>query len=275
MEQLAENWNNVRFGSCRQRRDDLQIPCSIWTVRRRLLELGIRRRQPARKIFLSAAHKEARVRFAEQELHRNWANENVIFCDEKVFKSYSNYRQPLYRRDNSRYDEENLLFVRHSGRITMGMWGWMSVDGPGELVRIPPRMTGADYVDILENVMLPSVRILYPPPEPIVFVQDNSSVHTSRIVQEWFRGHPEIELINWPSKSPDLNPIENLWAAMVKDWNANHNEEPRIRRPDELHAHCQEVWERFRGRPTCENLVTSMPNRLRSVIEVNGGYIKY
>ncbi|XP_066941288.1 dynein axonemal heavy chain 6-like [Macrobrachium rosenbergii] len=44
----------------------------------------------------------------------------------------------------------------------------------------------------------------------IGFLWTISSVHNSRVVQEWFKRHPEIIRINWPAKSPDLNPIENL-----------------------------------------------------------------
>ncbi|KAH0819036.1 hypothetical protein GEV33_003755 [Tenebrio molitor] len=47
-------------------------------------------------------------------------------------------------------------------------------------------------------------------PDEIWMVQDNSSVHTSRLVMEWFEENPTYKLIPWPSKSPDLNPIENM-----------------------------------------------------------------
>ncbi|EFN63808.1 hypothetical protein EAG_12176, partial [Camponotus floridanus] len=45
---------------------------------------------------------------------------------------------------------------------------------------------------------------------------DNSAVHTSLETQTWFRNHPEIQLVNWPARSPDLNLIENVWAQMVQ-----------------------------------------------------------
>jgi hypothetical protein len=51
--------------------------------------------------------------------------------------------------------------------------------------------------------------------EQIVLVQDNRSMHTAPLVQDWFEDHPELVVLVWPSKSQDLNPIENLWSQIV------------------------------------------------------------
>ena len=57
-------------------------------------------------------------------------------------------------------------------------------------------LPGVEYADILEEVMLPSVRAwACPEPDPITFVHDNSSVHRSRVVQQFFAEHPEIQPI--------------------------------------------------------------------------------
>lgn len=45
-----------------------------------------------------------------------------------------------------------------------------------------------------------------------IFMQDNASTHTARIVQDWlseFTQEHNVELLDWPPYSPDLNPIEN------------------------------------------------------------------
>jgi hypothetical protein len=42
------------------------------------------------------------------------------------------------------------------------MWGWISGNTIGELVEIPTRMNSAEYICILENSFLPSVRAIYP-----------------------------------------------------------------------------------------------------------------
>jgi transposase len=73
-------------------------------------------------------------------------------------------------------------------------------------------------------------------------------VHKSRDTLEWIRLHSEIELIERPPYSPDLNPIENLWANIV--------------------VTVKERWDELRGDNLCHNLVSSMQRRLQAVINV-------
>ena len=47
----------------------------------------------------------------------------------------------------------------------------------------------------------------------IIFQQDNDPKYTSRKVQKWFK-EQKIKLLNWPTQSPDLSPIENTWKHL-------------------------------------------------------------
>ncbi|GFY29219.1 transposable element Tcb1 transposase [Trichonephila clavipes] len=51
--------------------------------------------------------------------------------------------------------------------------------------------------------------------EPVVLQQDNARPHVARIVQ-WFFVNHQIELLPWPSRSPDLSPIENMWSMVAQ-----------------------------------------------------------
>ena len=71
-------------------------------------------------------------------------------------------------------------------------------------------------MDILQNVFLPSIRERFPG-QTVRFIQDRSPIHTAGVISAWFREHPEIEVLPWPPKGADINPIENVWGNMVKD----------------------------------------------------------
>jgi len=98
-----------------------------------------------------------------------------------------------------------------SGRGGVSYWGLRSSYGPRELVRVNGTLSAREYILLLEDVMLSTVRAMaIPEGESITCVQDRSRIHTAHIVTEWFSRHLEIQVMDWPVKGCDINPIENL-----------------------------------------------------------------
>ena len=127
------------------------------------------------------------------------------------------------------------------------------------------------YKEILEEE-LPKLM------EPsIIFMQDNASIHTSKLLKEWLK-EMRFEVLEWPAYSPDLNPIENLWGLLKRKIVERYPELGALPRSEaSLKKLCDAattVWLDF-GQQLVDDLIDSMPRRIQAVIQSKGWYTKY
>ena len=128
-------------------------------------------------------------------------------------------------------------------------------------------MDGAMYRQILGENLLPSARALKMG-RGWVFQHDNDPKHTAKATKEWLK-KKHIKVLEWPSQSPDLSPIENLWRELkvrvAKRQPRNLNDLEKI---------CKEEWDKIPPE-MCANLVANYKKRLTSVIANKGFATKY
>ncbi len=171
----------------------------------------------------------------------------------------------VLRQPGEEYKDKCVLpTVKHGGGSVM-VWGCMSAAGTGELQFIEGTMNANIYCDILKKSMIPSLQRLG---HRAVFQHDNDPKHTSKTTTALLK-KLRVKVMDWPSMSPDLNPIEHLWGIFKRKV-----EERKVSNIHQLRDVVMEEWKRTPV-ATCAALVNSMPKRVKAVLENNGGHTKY
>jgi len=80
-----------------------------------------------------------------------------------------------------------------------------------------------------------------------------------------------VDVMPWPSQSPDINPIENLWRIVDVSVRKNYK---NFDNDDALTDAVMTEWKNV-SITTVYHLIESMPRRLQTVIDAKGGYTKY
>ncbi|GFU73469.1 DDE_3 domain-containing protein [Trichonephila clavipes] len=93
-------------------------------------------------------------------------------------------------------------------------------------------------------------------------MDDNARPHRARIIEEYLEDHG-LEQMEWPARSPDLNPIEHLWDYLGREVAALN---PPPRSLHELKQGLLCVWSSL-PIPVSDNLINSMGNRCRQCIQ--------
>lgn len=204
------------------------------------LRHGIRCRTAATVLRLTDEHRINRIAFCEKflaEWDQNRVN-SIIFSDEKSFTTDVSWKAKVYRPNNSRYMAEYLKVNDTSGRVNNMYWGAIGINGPvTPLVSIDGSMNSQRYMRLLRAEIVPVMRSFANNNQPKIFMQDNSPVHTAENVMQFF-SRQNFTVMEWPPKSPDLNPIENVWSRMENGWPPIH---PRNKAT--LHAVVQDRWQ--------------------------------
>lgn len=144
--------------------------------------------------------------------------------------------------------------------------GCFSRDQVGPLVKVDGIMTAQDYRNILDLNMIPHAQGKMP--ADWIFQDDNDPKHSSRLVKDWIAAN-NVDRMEWPSQSPDLNPIEHLWEELDRRIRTRS-----FRNASELMHALKEEWDKI-PQAVIANLVDSMPRRCEAVIRAKGYSTKY
>lgn len=246
-------------------------PISRKTVARRLNVGGLYARRPVVCIPLSRRHRSARFQWCLQ--HRSWTRQDwacVLFSDESRFSLSSDCRrQMIWREIGTAYSQANIQERDRYPTCSVMVWAGIMTNGRTPLYVLPTgTMTGQRYIN---DILLPHVRLFRGAVgNKFIFMDDNATCHRTVAVEECVESE-DIQRFEWPARSPDLNPIENVWDALGRS--VAGRELPPINK-DTLIRALTEEWDKL-PQQLFNTVVQSMPRRLEACIALHGGHTPY
>ncbi|GFU91608.1 transposable element Tc3 transposase [Trichonephila clavipes] len=225
-------------------------------------------KQIFRKLFPD--HRTARLQWCRE--HHNWTEQDwacVLFSDESRFSLSSDCTCQLIWREWYCLSSENIQEKNRYPTFSIMVWAGIMINGRTRLhVVANGTMTSQRYID---EILLPHVRLFRGAVgDKFVFMDDNATGHRTLTVQDCLDSEG-IQRLVWPARSPDLNPIENVWDALGRQV-AGRNYPPTNK--NTLIRALTEEWDKL-PQQLLDNVVQSMVRRVECCITLHGGHFPY
>lgn len=211
-------------------------------------------------------HITARLAFAQK--YQFWDTEwqNIVFSDEKKFNLDGPDCSKKYWRQVTQ--PRRTCHRRVHGGGSVMVWAGFCYGGKTPMCFISTKMNAAMYVDLLDSELIEFAEQIYG--DNWTFQQDNAPIHSAKHTKEFFNTR-NIPLLDWPAKSPDLNPIEDLWGILSARVFKNGRQFETAKQLKEVIV---QEWDNIDSL-TLKRLVDSMPARINKLIIARGKQIKY
>lgn len=243
---------------------------STKTVKRKLRDHGFRRSVYRKKVVIRAVNRKKRVSWCREKRWRTVSNfwKFVIFSDECQVCVGQDQRIYIWRKPEEGWRPD--LVVRRDQRpVKVMVWGCVCYNGVGTLAKVDGNINAQKYIDIIEDNLW-AVILRHFPGNNYLFQDDNAPVHRAKKTQQHF-ANSGIKSMSWPSQSPDLNIIENVWLYIKRKL------QPRvynIKNSQDLYREILQIWQSIQS-DYIKSLYSSIPRRIKNVIRLKGHLTKY
>ncbi|KAG1205879.1 hypothetical protein G6F68_011427 [Rhizopus microsporus] len=144
------------------------------------------------------------------------------------------------------------------------IWSAITAAGIGWLCKIDGTLDSQLYLqflkDELELTLDYAAKTLSLRKEQLVFQHDNDPKHTAKAVREYLN-EQNYEVLEWPAHSPDLNPIEHMWALFKRKLNEYESPPKGVQ---ELYERVVDIWYNQITREDRLKVIDSMPDRIQA-----------
>ncbi|UYV64060.1 hypothetical protein LAZ67_2006425 [Cordylochernes scorpioides] len=258
-----------------QLRSDLNAATGVFvstdTIRRRLHKKGLYSRRPIICVPLTPPQKRARKLWCRQHVAWNpdeW--KRVMFTDESRFSLNSDSRRVfVWREVGTRNNPRNMVEKDPYRSQGFMVWAGIFLGGRTALhIFRQGTLTGQRYRDeILAAYVMPQALEMG---ENFLLMDDNARPHRAGVVDTFLQNHA-IARMNWPARSPDLNPIEHVWDNLGRRISSL---QPPPRNTHELETALTQEWALI-PQELINSLFLSMGHLCRACLSVKGDHTPY
>lgn len=238
-------------------------------VGRTLKKFGLARRVAAKKPVLTCSQRRKRRDWCQKRVKwpiAQWSR--ILWSDEKIFRVTNNKRVEFVTRSSrEKYHAACISGAPKSGP-QIHVWGLIGYNGVAPLKLVNGNLNARKY----QEEILPGLEEIGPNlaagNRKWIFMQDSAPPHAANSTRQYLAAR-QIQVLDWPGNSPDLNPIENLWAKVQRSLPRN-----LPRNEGELWTRVQTAWAEV-SVEYLRTLISSMPTRVREVIKNHGGHTRF
>ncbi|GFX44178.1 transposable element Tcb2 transposase [Trichonephila clavipes] len=194
---------------------------------------------------------------------------DALYDESRFSLSNNSHRILIWRERGSRNHPSNIIERdRYGGRGVL-VWGGIMLGSRTDLhIFDAGSVNGTRYCN---EILLPYVRLFRGAMGlQFLFMVDNAPCHRT-VADEQLLESEDIERMDWPARSPDLNPIEHAWDFLGRRLAARTLPPVTIR---ELRLALQDEWAAM-PQQLIDTLILSMGRRCETCLAVRGDHIPY
>ena len=220
-------------------------------------------------IDLSATNILKRIEFCKFYLNlRNWRRKKIIWTDEKVFRLYPQNRKftlkILKNQEESDVIQKHAITKKQQGGASVMFWGAIGSEGKVCLFEINEKFDSLKFAKFLDEIALPAIYNKIGP--NFTLQQDNCPIHKGKTLD--LLKLRNVQSLDWPAQSPDLNPIENVWG-----WMANKIGPKMFKNKKELAEYVFQVWQDLPDE-IFANFIDNIAKKMEWVLDNQGKIFK-